>query len=130
MPGSNYLSQCRVLRLAVCAVILALIAYIGWLQLAENEEMNAPLEEEQEKAPAQKKETAKKPGLFVRIGRRLKKVWSDYKSEMKKVVWMPWKDVKKNTVLVLSATVALGLLIGLVDFVCSEILGGIAGLVG
>ena len=40
MPGSNYLSQCRVLRLAVCAVILALIAYIGWLQLAENEEMN------------------------------------------------------------------------------------------
>ena len=26
MPGSNYLSQCRVLRLAVCAVILALIA--------------------------------------------------------------------------------------------------------
>lgn len=99
--------------------------------MAENEEMNAPLEEEQEKARAQKKkETAKKPNLFVRIGRRLKKLWSDYKSEMKKVVWMPWKDVKKNTVLVLSATVVLGLLIGLVDFVCSEILGGIAGLVG
>ena len=99
--------------------------------MAENEEMNAPLEEEQEKAPAQKKkEAAKKPNLFVRIGRRLKKLWSDYKSEMKKVVWMPWKDVKKNTVLVLSATVVLGLLIGLVDFVCSEILGGIAGLVG
>ena len=36
--------------------------------MAENEEMNAPLEEEQEKAPAQKKkETAKKPNLFTRF---------------------------------------------------------------
>ncbi|MBO7533776.1 MAG: hypothetical protein J6T46_07290, partial [Victivallales bacterium] len=49
MPGSNYLSQCRVLRLAVCAVILALIAYIGWLQLAENEEMNHWSERQQKR---------------------------------------------------------------------------------
>ena len=35
MPGSSYQPQCRALRLGVCAVILALIAYIGWLQLAE-----------------------------------------------------------------------------------------------
>lgn len=99
--------------------------------MAENEEMNAPLENEQSKTPApKKKDAAKKPNLFVRIGRRLKKLWADYKSEMKKVVWMPWKDVKKNTVLVLSAVVALGVVIGIVDFVCSEILGGIAGLVG
>ena len=99
--------------------------------MAENEEMNAPLEEEQKKAPAQKKkETAKKPNFFVRIGRRLKKLWSDYKSEMKKVVWMPWKDVKRDTKLVLAATIALGLVIGLVDFVFSEILGGFAGMVG
>lgn len=99
--------------------------------MAENEELNAPQGEEQSKAPAAKKKDAqKKPNFFVRIGRRLKKLWSDYKSEMKKVVWMPWKDVKKNTVLVLSATVALGVVIGIVDFVCSEVLGGIAGLVG
>lgn len=99
--------------------------------MAEIEEMNAPLEEEPGKTPApKKKDGQKKPGFFTRIGRRLKKFWSDYKSEMKKVVWMPWKDVKKNTVLVLAAVVSLGLVIGLVDFVCSEILGGIAGLVG
>ena len=60
----------------------------------------------------------------------MKKLWSDYKSEMKKVVWMPWKDVKKNTVLVLVSVVVLGVVIGIVDFVCSEILGVIAGLVG
>ena len=99
--------------------------------MADIEEMNAPIEEESGKTPSpKKKDAAKKPNLFVRIGRRLKKFWGDYKSEMKKVVWMPWKDVKKNTVLVLAAVVSLGLVIGLVDFVFSEILGGIAGLVG
>ena len=99
--------------------------------MAENEEMNARLDNEQSKTPApKKKDAAKKPNFFVRIGRRLKKMWGDYKSEMKKVVWMPWKDVKKNTILVLSATVALGVVIGLVDFVFSELLGGIAGLIG
>ena len=99
--------------------------------MADIEEKNAPLDGETGKSPApKKKDASKKPGLFSRIGRRLKKFWNDYKSEMKKVVWMPWKDVKKNTVLVLSAVVALGLVIGIVDFVCSEILGGIAGLVG
>ena len=99
--------------------------------MAEIEEMNAPLEEEPSKTPApKKKDSPKKPSFFARIGRRLKKFWSDYKSEMKKVVWMPWKDVKKNTILVLSAVLALGVIIGIVDFVFSEVLGGIAGLVG
>ena len=99
--------------------------------MAEFEEKNAELESEQSTNPAPKKKGAeKKPNVFVRLGRRLKKIWGDYKSEMKKVVWMPWKDVKRDTKLVLAATVALGLVIGLVDFVFSEILGGIAGMVG
>ena len=49
MPGSSYQSQCRALRLGVYAVILALIAYIGWLQLAENEEMNHWSERQQKR---------------------------------------------------------------------------------
>ena len=99
--------------------------------MAEFEEKNAELESEQSTNPApKKKEAEKKPNVFVRLGRRLKKIWGDYKSEMKKVVWMPWKDVKKNTILVLSAVLALGVIIGIVDFVFSEVLGGIAGLVG
>ena len=99
--------------------------------MAEIEEMNAPLEEEPSKTPApKKKDGQKRPNFFVRLGRRLKKFWSDYKSEMKKVVWMPWKDVKRDTRLVLFAVLALGVIIGIVDFVFSEIIGGIAGLVG
>ncbi len=49
MPGSSYQSQCRALRWGVYAVILALIAYIGWLQLAENEEMNHWSERQQKR---------------------------------------------------------------------------------
>ena len=49
MPDSSYKSQCRILRLGVCIVILALIGYIGWLQLAENEEMNHWSERQQKR---------------------------------------------------------------------------------
>ena len=66
----------------------------------------------------------------TKLGEKIAKFFKDYKSELKKIVWMPWKDVKKNTILVLAATVAVGVMIGIVDFVFSEILGGIAGLVG
>lgn len=100
--------------------------------MAENEkEVQAT---ENVSAPSPKKKDAKsapaKPNFFVRVGRRLKKLGRDYRSEMKKVVWMPWKDVKKSAFLVGAAVVAIGLAIGLVDFVFSEVIGGVAGLVG
>ena len=71
-----------------------------------------------------------KPNFFVRIGRRMSKIWRDYVIELKKVVWMPWKDVKKSTLLVCVTVVAIGVAIGVVDFVFSEVIGGIAGLIG
>lgn len=83
-------------------------------------------------APAKKEKSAssKKPNFFVRIGRRLAKAWRDYISEMKKVVWMSGKDVKKSTILVCAMVVSMGVAIGFVDFVFSEVIGGIAGLIG
>ena len=80
---------------------------------------------------AKKKDSAeKKPNFFVRFGRRAAKAWRDYVSEMKKVVWMSGKDVKKSTILVCVMVVSLGVAIGFVDFVFSEVIGGIAGLIG
>ena len=49
MSSPAHYQQCRILRFAVCAVILALAAYIGWLQLAENEEMNHWSERQQKR---------------------------------------------------------------------------------
>lgn len=48
MPAAR-LSQCRILSMGVCLVLLALIGYIGWLQLAENEEMNHWSERQQKR---------------------------------------------------------------------------------
>ena len=71
-----------------------------------------------------------KPSFFVRIGRKMGKVWRDYTSELRKVVWMSRKDVKKSTLLVCVSVVAIGVAIGIVDFVFSEVIGGVAGLIG
>ncbi len=81
-------------------------------------------------AKKEKSASQKKPGFFARIGRRIAKVWRDYISEMKKVVWMSGKDVKKSTVLVCAMVVSMGVAIGFVDFIFSEVIGGIAGLIG
>ena len=72
----------------------------------------------------------KKPNIFVRFGNKMKKIWRDYTSELKKVVWMSGKDVKKSTVLVCVTVAAIGIAIGMVDFVFSEVIGGVAGLIG
>lgn len=77
-----------------------------------------------------KENGAKKPNFFVRIGKRIAKAWREYISEMKKVVWMSGKDVKKNTILVVVSVLALSIAIGLVDYVFSTIIEGFAGMIG
>lgn len=61
-------------------------------------------------------------GVVLAIVRREKlKVWlKSYKSELKKIVWMPWRDVKKNTVVVIVVVIAISIVIGLLDFAFSK----------
>ena len=44
------------------------------------------------------------------------KWWRGIKSELKKIVWMPWGEVRKNTVVVLVVVISLGLVIALLDY--------------
>ena len=60
--------------------------------------------------------TEKKPNFFKRMFAKIAKFWRDYGSEMKKVVWMSWKDVRKNTVLVVIAVIIISVVIGLLDY--------------
>ena len=39
-----------------------------------------------------------------------------YKSELKKIVWYPWNDVRKGTIVVVVVVVGLAAIIGLLDF--------------
>ena len=53
----------------------------------------------------------KKPSL----GARIAKFFRDYKSELKKITWCPFKSVKANTLLVAGIVVVLAIAIYLLD---------------
>lgn len=61
-------------------------------------------------------------GVFFGIKYRegLVKWLRSYKSEIKKIVWMPWPDVRKNTIVVIVVIVVLGILIAMLDYVFSK----------
>ena len=63
--------------------------------------------------------------VIPKFRERVKKFFSDYKSELKKVVWSPWREVRKNTILVLVVVAAVALVIFLLDTIFS---GGISAL--
>lgn len=77
----------------------------------KKQEADAP-----EKKVAAKK--VKKPGMSVRA--KIAKFFRDYRSELKKIVWCPWKQVRKNTILVVVSVIVLSIMIGLMDFVFSN----------
>ncbi|NLK38948.1 MAG: preprotein translocase subunit SecE [Clostridiales bacterium] len=71
----------------------------------------------QKSAASEKKEVSKKNKKSKRsLGERLKKFWRDYKSELLKIVWCPWKQVRKNSTLVIVAVIIISAVIGLLDF--------------
>ena len=77
------------------------------------EEMNKKTPEvADKKKPAQEK----KPSL----GARIKSFFASYKSEVKKIVWCPWKQVQKNSLVVLAVVVAVAIAICVMDLVFHE----------
>ena len=48
---------------------------------------------------------------------RIKNAWNGFKSEFKKIVWSPRDQVRKNTIVVVVAVVALAIIIALADLV-------------
>ncbi|MBO7375772.1 MAG: preprotein translocase subunit SecE [Clostridia bacterium] len=60
---------------------------------------------------------------------RVKKFIKEISSELKKVVWSPWRDVKKNTVIVLVVSLGAALLIFILDMLFSKGLSALTTLV-
>ena len=72
----------------------------------------------------------KKDNFFKRLGKKIAKLCKDTAGEMKKVVWTPKTELKKNTKLVIVTVVAIGLNIAVIDTACSYLINTIAGLLG
>ena len=58
---------------------------------------------------AEKEKKEKKKG-------RIKEAWRGFKSEVKKIVWPSWKQVLKNTGIVLVVVLICAIMIGALDF--------------
>ena len=67
--------------------------------------------ETEAKTPKAKKE--KKPN-------KLGNAWRGFKSELKKIVWPSWKQVLKNTLVVLVVVVICAIIIGVLDYAFSQ----------
>ena len=78
----------------------------------------------------EKKQSEKKPNVFVRAWNWICKFFRDTVGELKKVAWTPKTELVKSTKLVLATVVAVGLAIAVVDTVCSLIINSLAGLIG
>ena len=77
-----------------------------------------------------KKAEANKVNFFVRVWKKITKLFWDTVGELKKVVWTPKAELIKNTKLVIATVVLVGVAIALVDFASSWIINSIAGLIG
>lgn len=58
--------------------------------------------------------------LCIRFREKLKKLFKVYKSEIKKIVWLPWNQTKKSTLVVLIALIVCAAVICLLDLGLSE----------
>ena len=84
-------------------------------------------EQESAKASKKSKDVAKKPNIFSRGWKAIKKFLSDTKGELKKVVWTPKHELVKNSKLVIVTVIVVGIAIAAVDFASSFIVNTLAG---
>lgn len=66
-------------------------------------------------------------GTKLTIFKRVVRFFRDYKSEVKKIVWPGWKEVAKNTVIVLIICAIIGAFIWLIDWGLASLLELILG---
>ena len=59
---------------------------------------------------------------------RIAKFFRDYKSELKKITWNPFKNTKASTILVIATVVALAVVIAVLDWGSSAAVFGLRDL--
>ena len=91
------------------------------------------MEEMNKKAPkaAEKETKAVKPAKKDKkpLGERLGHFFRSYASEIKKIVWCPWKQVRKNSLVVLAVVIACAIVICALDIAFSKALLGLGALI-
>ncbi|MBR7164590.1 MAG: preprotein translocase subunit SecE [Clostridia bacterium] len=58
----------------------------------------------------------KKPNFIVRAAKKIGGYFRELKSEIKKVTWPTFKQVRNNTGIVITAIILIGVFVALLDF--------------
>ena len=83
---------------------------------AENTKPAKQVKDKKAEKPAKTaKVKDKKPNVFVRMGRSIKKFFKELRGESKKVVWPDRKTVLKSSLVVIVSVVIIGVVIWLID---------------
>ena len=93
LPGASGVSATSFMLIAMIALFVYVVAAIAYLLIDDHLEVLAS------------------KGQKLSIIKRIIRFFRDYKSEIKKIVWPGWKDVIKNTVIVLLMCLLVGILI-------------------
>ena len=75
---------------------------------------------EKEKKVAHTEDKPAKPEKKEKKKGKIGEAWRGFKSETKKIVWPTWKQVLKNTGVVLVVVIVCAIIIGLLDYAFSE----------
>ncbi len=67
-------------------------------------------------------------GAKLTVFKRISRFFRDYKSEVKKIVWPGWKEVLKNTIIVIIMCLIVGAVIWVVDYGLAELLALVLGI--
>jgi len=68
------------------------------------------------------KNKEKQPGFLPRFGARISKWFREMRSELKKVVWPTFKQVRNNTGIVIGAVIVVGLVIAAFDWTSTKLI--------
>ena len=97
--------------------------------MADLEKKEVEATEVAEKTKKEKSKKAAPKKNKVGLGKRIAKFFKDYKSELKKVVWLSPKTTAQYTGMVLVVMVIVSAFIGVLDLVFSKFLMLLSGLI-
>ena len=83
--------------------------------MSENERLDQIPEEELNAAPAKEKKSKEEKAAKKAKGNRIVRWFREMKSELKKVQWPTWKQVLKNTGIVILCVLVVGVFIWVFD---------------
>ena len=97
-------------------------------ELEKQEKQAAKLERKEKRKAARIAQKNAEKKNHVKFSTRVKDGWQGFKSDLRKISWLPWDQTRKNSIVVAVLVLVSMLFIGLLDFAFSKGIVAISGL--